>query len=203
MTNKKTLLEVRKESKKFKPAFKVKESNFVARIKVRWRFPGGRHSKVRQYHCGRPALPTPGYGSPREVRGLSRIGLKSVVVHNTAIFNSLDNKTDGIVIGSTVGNRKRLGLLKLAKEKGFTLLNVKNIDQAIDKISKKLEERKKIRTERSEVKTKKQKEKERKAEEKQRKEAEEKKKEDNDHGSSEEKETQERKEMEKLITKKQ
>ena len=30
--------------------FVVKESNFSARVKSRWRFPRGKHSKVRQMH---------------------------------------------------------------------------------------------------------------------------------------------------------
>lgn len=204
MIHKKNLLEIRNKAKDFKPPFKVKESNFVARVKSRWRFPQGRHSKVRQYHRGRPALPTPGYGSPKVVKGLSRSGLIKVLVKNAGDFNGLNKETDGVVISSTVGNRKKLELLNLAKQNQLTVLNVKNIDQVLDGITKGLEERRRVKKQKIEAKTKKQKEKEKKAEEKKKKEAEEKKEEGHDHSpSSEEKEDKERKEIEKLITKKQ
>ena len=51
----KELLSVRKEMRKTKPAFVVRESNF-SRIESRWRYPYGRHSKVRQMHCSKYRL---------------------------------------------------------------------------------------------------------------------------------------------------
>src|SRR3989344_6155853 len=114
MSGSKTLLAMRNKAKRSMPDFLVKESKFVDRIKSRWRFPMGRHSKVRQFHCGRPAMPTPGYGSPREVRGLHSSGLRPVVVATVRELESLDKGSAGAGLVSTMGKRKRLSLLKFA-----------------------------------------------------------------------------------------
>src|SRR3989344_2221743 len=145
---KEQLLKLRKEMKK--PAFVVKESNFSARVKVRWRFPRGRHSKVRQMHCGRPAMPNPGYGAPAEVRGLHQSGLEMVVVRNAQELQVLNPKTQGAIIAASVGNKKKISLLELAQQKKITLLNVKDASTAAKKLVSDFEQRKEFRKRRAE-----------------------------------------------------
>lgn len=168
------LLKARNEAKSRKPVFVVKESNNTARIKKRWRFPRGRHSKVRQMHRGRPALPHPGYGSPEKVRGLHKSGLEMVVVNNLSQISVLDSAKEGAVIASGVGAKKKLDLLRFAKEKSIIVFNVNNLGEMIEKITSSFEERKKAKKEGQAVATKKEEEKKKKAEEKAKKNAEEK-----------------------------
>lgn len=180
----KKLLELRNKANKKKPGFVVKESNFSARVKSRWRFPRGKHSKVRQMHCGRPALPGTGYGSPKEVRGLHPSGLEMVVVNNGKELESLDAQKQGAVISSNVGMKKRMGLLALALEKKIMVLNVKDPAKEIEMIKNNFEGRKKLKKEKLSLASKKEEEKKKKAEErkvKEEKEKAEKEKHQHDH----------------------
>lgn len=160
---KEQLLKLRKEMKK--PAFVVKESNFNAGVKVRWRFPRGRHSKVRQMHCGRPAMPNPGYGAPAAVRGLHASGLEMVVVHNAEELQLLNQKTQGAIIAASVGARKKLSLLEIAQQKKVTLLNIKDASAAAKKLVSDFEQRKEMRKRKAVETSKKEEQKKKKAEE--------------------------------------
>jgi len=199
--NKEQLLKVRKELKK--PAFVVKESNFSPRVKVRWRFPRGRHSKVRQMHCGRPAMPNPGYGAPREVRGLHHSGLEIVLVHNLSELQALQPKTQGAIIAANIGSKKKLVLLELAQQKNVRVLNLKDTVAVAKKIRSNFTERKEFRKKRLVESSKKEEEKKKRAEESAKKEQ---KKQEEKKNSSEEKtkkEDLEKEMMEKTITKRQ
>ncbi len=171
MTPVSSLLSLRKAAKKHLPDFLVKESKYSARIKSRWRYPQGRHSKVRQCHLGRPALPTPGYGSPKVVRGLHSSGFKPVIVHSVKDLQLLNKEKEGGVFSGTVGDRKKLQLLKYAVEHKIKLLNVRDPVKLSEKITAKITERQKLKRQKLVVRTEKQKEKERKVEEKKKKEA--------------------------------
>ena len=188
------LLQKRAVAKKRKPTFVVKESKFSARVKSRWRFPRGKHSKVRQMHKGRPPLPGPGYGSPPSVRGLHSSGLEMVLVHNAAQVESLNPATQGAIVAAGVGNKKRLDLLTAAVHKKITILNIKDTAKYMEEIKKDFEQRKKARRDKSAAVSKKEEEKKKKAEEK-------KKKEESKEKSSEEEKQKEM--IEKTITKRQ
>ena len=171
------LLELRNRRKKRKPWFVVKESFHVARVGVRWRFPRGIHSGVRQMHKGKPALPNPGYGSPKSVYGLSRKGLKRVVVHTMKQLQSLDPKADGALIAATVGGKQKLLLLQEAQRRDITVINAANLAKKIDDLAASFEIRRKLKKEKIANKDQKEEEKKKKAEEKKKKEGEQKKKE--------------------------
>lgn len=199
---KEQLLQLRKDMRK--PDFVVKESNFSARVKVRWRFPRGRHSKVRQMHCGRPAMPNPGYGAPAEVRGLHQSGLEMIMVRNAQELQVLDPKTQGAIIAASVGNKKRLSLLEMAQQKKITLLNVKDTSMAAKKLVSDFEQRKEWRKKKAVEMSKKEEQKQKKAEERAQKEKENKKKPAEAKGTdAEEHAKKEHEMMEKTITKKQ
>ncbi len=158
-----TLLSQRNKAKKKQPAFVVRESNFSARVKKRWRFPQGRHSPIRQVHRGRPVKPHPGYGSPKEVYGLSYSGLRPVVVHTIKELSALDVKRDGAILGRTLSKKTRLTLLRLAQEKNISLLNVKDGKVAIVNIEKWFSEKKKVKSEKESTKRKKEEERKKRA----------------------------------------
>ncbi len=198
---KEQLLKLRKEMQK--PEFVVKESNFNAGVKVRWRFPRGRHSKVRQMHCGRPAMPNPGYGAPAEVRGLHQSGLEMVVVRNVQELQLVNQKTQGAIVAASVGNKKKLSLLELAQQKKITLLNVKDASAAVKKLQSDFAERKELRKRKAVESTKKEERKKKKAEELAKKEKEENKKAAATEETAEEHTKKEAEMMEKTITKRQ
>ena len=153
------LIQLRTQAKRRKPYFVVKESHHGGRVRVRWRFPQGIHSQVRQMHKGKPAMPTTGYRSPRAVRGLHSSGLRPVVVHTSTQLLSLNPAQEGAVLGATVGQRKRLELLQQAAENKIRILNVKNSLQAAASIAQGLKERQKTRQEKIKVKSTKEEEK--------------------------------------------
>ncbi|MBU1644474.1 MAG: hypothetical protein KJ598_04930 [Nanoarchaeota archaeon] len=201
-------LKLKEKMRKKRPDFLVKESKFSARVKSRWRFPRGKHSKVRQMHKGRQAMPSPGYGMPKEIKGLHKSGLEMVVVHNSKGLEALDAGKQGALIGSTVGQKKKLELLKLAKSKKITVLNVKDVNAQVEEIQKSFEKRTESRKKRQIELTKKEEEKKKKAEEKKKKDEEEKAKakeaEKADSGEGAKSEKEEQKEMiEKTMTKRQ
>ncbi|MBU0460170.1 MAG: hypothetical protein KKH52_02620 [Nanoarchaeota archaeon] len=200
--------EIRKKNKK--PDFIVKEAKFCARVKTRWRFPRGKHSKVRQMHRGRQALPTPGYGAPKTVKHQHRSGLLMVVVHNQKDLSSLNPEKEGAVIASTVGKKNKLVILKLAEEKKIKIINVKDVSATVLKMENEFTEKKKLKTEKLTERSKKKEEKKKKAEEKKEKEAKEKvkkaadeKKEGLEESVVEDVKKKEEREAEKIITKRQ
>ncbi|HLD00447.1 MAG TPA: eL32 family ribosomal protein [Candidatus Nanoarchaeia archaeon] len=165
------LLKIRSQIKKTKPTFVIKESNYSARVERKWRFPMGRHSGSRQYWRGKPILPTPGYGSPKAVRGLSRSGLQRIVVSNVEQLAKLDPITQGAIISSGVGKKKKLDLLKLASEKKITLLNVKDNTTEITKIEQEYAQRIKLKQDKFKKNVTKKEEKKKRAEEKKKEES--------------------------------
>ena len=162
----KKALEKRDKIKRNKPNFVVKESKFSARVKSRWRFPNGKHSKVRQMHKGRPVLPSLGFGSPRSVRGLHPSGLEVVMIFNVQDLATVDPSKQGAMISTRVGKRKKLDILKSAAEKRITLLNVKDAVKLVEKIETMIVDKKKAKEKRSLNKHQKEAEKKKKAEEK-------------------------------------
>ncbi len=165
-TSKSTLMKVRRSAKKRKPNFVVKESHFLAKIEKRWRLPRGLHSAARQRYAGRPAQPHPGYGSPREVRGLDRSGLRPQIVHNEKELNVLDPLVCGAVVASTVGAKKRVSLLKLAQQKKITVLSTKNVATTVAEMTQAFALRQKERASRRQTKNKKEEAKRKRSEEK-------------------------------------
>ena len=195
---------VRKKNKK--PDFVVKESKFSARVKKRWRYPRGKHSKVRQRHRGRPALPSPGYGSPKELKNKHSSGLKTVLVKNKDQLLSLDIGSEGAIISSGIGKRNKLVMYQLALEKKITILNVEDVNEAIKDIEDKFNQRKKVKSDKLKEKTKKKEEKKKKADEKKKKEKKKKstEKEKTDlEEAVEDTQKKEKRDIEKVITKRQ
>src|SRR3989338_3592659 len=161
----KRLVGIRNPLKKKKPVFLRQDAQKKKKLGNKWRKPKGMHSKMRRMLSGHKRRPEPGWGSPSLVTGLSKEGLKKVAVNNLVDMKTIEPKMDGIVIGSRVGMKKKIELVKKAKEIGAKVLNFD-----ADKFIAAYEERQKIKTEGKaktlKEKQEKQKEKEKKAEEK-------------------------------------
>ena len=93
--------------------------------------------------------PSPGFSSPKSVRGLHSSGLIAVSIHNIADLNKIKTKDEGALIGRTVGMKKRSEIIKKAIEKKIKILNLKDPESYLENINKKMESRKKRKVERN------------------------------------------------------
>jgi len=143
MTEIKTLLAARAKMKARKPSFTRQDQHKRNEIKsTGWRRPKGLHSKMREGRKGYKIKISIGWKSPEEVRGMHPSGLRPVMVHRAEDLAKIDTKTQGAMISSSVGGKKKLQILAAAKGK-ITILNCKDIEGAIKKINNDLDARKK------------------------------------------------------------
>jgi large subunit ribosomal protein L32e len=116
-------LRARKSVKGKKPVFRRQEGYRHVKLKESWRRPKGRHSKLRKSERARGTTPRSGYGSPREVRGLNRLGYRETRVSSMRDMERLDPREEMAVISGSVGRKKRLELLRLAEERKVRVSN--------------------------------------------------------------------------------
>jgi large subunit ribosomal protein L32e len=113
---KEELLKLREKIKKKKPKFKRQEWRRKSLRKV-WRKPRGLHSKLRRQEKARGRLPSPGYGSPKAIKGLDKYGYEEVLIHNVKDLEKVDPKRQICVISHSVGRKKRFEIMELANKR--------------------------------------------------------------------------------------
>lgn len=106
-----------------KPEFRRPLSESIKRLKPSWRRPRGSQNKVRKRKKGKLPMPSIGWRSPRALRYLHPSGYKEVLVRSLKDLNGIDAKKEAIRIAATIGKKKRLEILKIAKERGIKVLN--------------------------------------------------------------------------------
>ena len=143
------MIELRKKIKSKKPKFARTDSNKY-KFKNKWRKPRGLHNKLRLNKKGHIKKPSKGYRSPKEVRGLTKDGLRPMIVSNV---NEI-KKDISIIISKKVGNKKKLHILEKAKDLNIRVINIKNVDETINKIKEKKHKQKQITKKREEQKQK-------------------------------------------------
>jgi large subunit ribosomal protein L32e len=179
----KQLLELRKAMNAKRPKFEI--SNKHKRIKVSrcsWRAPRGHQNKEKLGKYGKKAVVNIGYRGPSAVRGLSTSGKIPVHIFNVSGLATIDPKTQCIII-ARVGMKKLGMILNECKTKSIEIINHK-IDNSLNKIKEKLDERKKAKKPKKAEKKPEPKKAEKKTEE----------------VSDEDKKETERKKMEKVLT---
>jgi len=92
---------------------------------LKWRSPKGNQSKLRMHIIGKGFMPTPGYGTPAELRGLHPCGLKEIIVNNIDELRLLDAKTCAARVAGGVGSRKRAAIQQEAERMKIRILNPK------------------------------------------------------------------------------
>lgn len=147
MASVKELLELRKQIKNKNPDFIRQDAHKKKRLGSKWRRPKGLHSKIRLNLRGRARKVSIGYRTPKKVRNLHKSGMKQNIIKSENDLDSLDSKKDGIIISSSFGNRKRITILKKAKEAGFNIINFKNPEEFIKKVEDGINLKKKIEKE--------------------------------------------------------
>ena len=130
-----SLLELRAKIKEKKPDFIRQDYQRRKRIgrKLKWVKPKGVHSKIRHKFKGWRKMPSPGYKSPVIVKSLHTSGLRIVLVSSLNDMKKINAIKEGAVISGSVGMRKRLDILRKAKELKVTILNL-NANEQIKKI---------------------------------------------------------------------
>lgn len=90
-----------------------------------WRKPRGRDNKSRLKIRGFPSIAQPGYRKPKSVRYLHPSVLHPIVVNNVKELESLGSRSSEVIaiIAGSVGLKKRLEIIKRAKELGIRLSN--------------------------------------------------------------------------------
>src|SRR3989338_5878965 len=137
-----SLLQVRNEMKERKTVFIRQDNPKRRKLNYKWRKPKGVHSKIRHHFKGRRKMPSPGYKSPAEVKGLHSSGLKMIRVFSADDVKKIKKENEGIIIPKSIGMRRRLEILKKANEAGISVLNL-NADESIKKIEEFVSSKKK------------------------------------------------------------
>ena len=108
-----------------RPIFGRQAANRYWRIgrDLSWRRPRGLQSKQRRHYGYRAKIVRVGYGSPRDVRGLTPSGYRPILIHHVDELSALDPKLEAAIIARAVGTRRRLGLEEAARKLGIRVLN--------------------------------------------------------------------------------
>ena len=139
--------------RKRRPIFIRQDFTFRNRVAYPvWRKPRGKHSKMRLKEGGKRARVKVGYGSPKTIKYLHVSGLPMVRVENASQLNNV-SKSQLVILSRTLGNKKRLMLLKAAKEKGIKFANISDVDKVISVIENDFKARKEKKSEKLKSKT--------------------------------------------------
>jgi large subunit ribosomal protein L32e len=82
-----------------------------------WRKPKGRHNKMREKRKGYPKVVSIGYKKSRDKN--------YIFVNNLEDLKKVDTKSE-IILGK-MGKKKKLEAIKIAKERGINIVNIKKI----------------------------------------------------------------------------
>ncbi len=116
-------VELRNAQKKKKPAFIKQDAHKKKKLSPEWRRPKGLQSKVRLQLRGYRRRPKQGWRSPKDVRGFTHDGYEPVVVHAVAELLQT-SKEKGIIIGSSVGLKKKILIVETALKENYILVNI-------------------------------------------------------------------------------
>jgi large subunit ribosomal protein L32e len=119
------MIELRNRMKKKKPAFIQQMGRQRKALGNNWKKPRGSDSKIKIGKKGYPRKVKVGFKSPKEVRGFSRDGLKIILVKNILELNNID-KTKETVCLASIGQRKKVDIVKKCVELNLKMLNVKD-----------------------------------------------------------------------------
>ncbi len=148
------LLSVRNKMKAKKPEFERTDSNIFKQFRGTWRKPKGIHNKLRRGFKGHKNLPSIGYSSPTDVKGLTRKGMISVLISNVSDLSKVKSGFVAVVAHG-VGTKKRVQILTKAKEMKITIVGIKDIDVYLTQINEKRNSEKKEADTKKEAKKKK------------------------------------------------
>jgi len=186
---KENLLERKQNKKKRNPKFIRQDIHKKKRLAKLWRKPRGCDSKKRLMKNNR-LIVKPGYGTPAELREKDRNGKEIINVNLPSQLKEIDPKKQVVIVSGKIGLKKRLQILEEIVKMNIIIHNISNPEEFIKKKKADLLEKKK--------------QKKKTEQEKEKKSVKSKKKKESveDKLSEEEKKKIEKKEIDKLLTKK-
>ncbi len=119
----KRLLRIAAAKKKRKPRFRHEQAHRWIRVSDSWRKLRGIDNHAREKKKGRIVMVSAGYRSPKAVRGLHPSGYVEIRVERPADLDALDPDVHAIMIGSSVGQRKRQVIITKAETLMLRVLN--------------------------------------------------------------------------------
>ncbi|MGV9102903.1 MAG: 50S ribosomal protein L32e, partial [Promethearchaeia archaeon] len=124
------LWKIAKKKRERKPKFRHNQAHRWKRVKDSWRRVRGIDSDIREKKKGHIKMPSAGFRTPKEVRGLHPSGYEEVLVHRPADLEGLDPTKQAVRIGGTVGERKRQNIIQKADAMMLRILNP-GVEEAI------------------------------------------------------------------------
>lgn len=121
---------IAKKKKQRKPKFRHNQAHRWKRVDDSWRRVRGIDSDIREKKKGHIKMPSAGFRTPKEVRGLHPSGYEEVLVHRPADLEGLDPTKQAVRIGGTVGERKRQNIIQKADAMMLRVLNP-GVEEAI------------------------------------------------------------------------
>jgi len=174
--------------KKNNPKFTRQNAANKPRLGAGWRRPKGLQSKLRLQKAGHSKKVSIGFRNAKKDRHTHRSGARSQTIYNLNQLETVDLKN--VIIIANVGLKKKVQIIKEAVKKSIIITNIKDPQKFLERIEKRLKEKKEAKTKREE--------------EKKKKEAKEKPKEKDkleEKVEGEEKKKEEKKEKDKVLTK--
>ncbi len=93
----------------------------------KWRRPKGMHSKMRKQRKGYPVSPSVGFKSKKAEFGKIN-GYIPILVHNFKDFSTVGSNNI-IILSRRLGAKKRIEMIKRAKNYKLKILNLNNIEK--------------------------------------------------------------------------
>ena len=104
------LLKIKAKLKKKMPDFTRTDSHKKQRLGKKWRKPKGIQNKMRKNIKGYKRSVSPGYRTPKQVRGMESDGKKAILVSNISDLEKV-SKGQKALISSGVGARKKMDII--------------------------------------------------------------------------------------------
>lgn len=139
----KKLFDLKNKIKSKMPKFIRSGAYKKKKLDIKWRKPKGGGSKVRFKFRGHRSMLKIGYGSPTEVKHFLRTGFRPVLVLCMNDLNKVVDKTqECVIISRTIGLKKKIDVVKKAKELNLVIGNIKNVDLFLKEVDDKLKAKK-------------------------------------------------------------
>lgn len=129
----KKLLELKKNMKSKLPTFSRKDSHKKAKLGDKWRRPKGLQNKMRLQKRAHKKIVKTGYGTPADLRDRTNVGLRIVNVSTKKEIETI-TKEEAVVISSKVSKKTLVELLEFCESKKVFVENIKDVPKKIKEI---------------------------------------------------------------------
>ena len=130
--------------RKKKPRFIRRDYTKRKNLGEKWRRPKGIDNKLRLNIKGHGKKISQGYRSAKIIRGLNRSGLKEVLINSPKdLLKIKENQIP--LISKTVGSKKRVEIIKKAKELNLSIQNIKDTNSFLKQIEEKIVKKKELK----------------------------------------------------------